>query len=229
MFDAYWPTVWLSIQVAFLCLLLNLLPGIGVAWLLARKSFKGKVVFETLVHVPLVLPPVVTGYFLLILLGKNGWVGAWLDEWFGIRLAFDFSGAVLAAAVMSFPLLVRSLRLAIELVDPGLEIAAATLGARPLRVFWTVTLPLSMPGLLTGVVLAFARGLGEFGATITFAGNISGETRTLPLAVFTYMQMPGRDHEVLVLALIAVALSGGALLASELFSRRLARRLRGRP
>jgi molybdate transport system permease protein len=174
-----------------------------------------------------VLPPGVTGYFLLLLLGRKGWLGAWLADTFGIYLAFEFAGAVIAAAVMSFPLLVRSLRLAIELVDPGLETAAATLGARPLRVFFSVTLPLALPGLITGMVLAFARGLGEFGATITVAGNIAGETRTLPLAVYSYMQTPGRENDVLWLSLIAVGLSAGALLASEWWARRLERRVRG--
>ena len=223
--EADWSALWISLKVALLCLAVISPPGIILAWLLARKPFKGKALVEALVHAPLVLPPVVTGYFLLLALGRKGWIGQWLEAWLDIKLAFNLSGAVVAAAVMSFPLLVRSLRLSIELVDPRLEIAAATLGAKPIKIFFSITLPLALPGLVTGMTLAFARALGEFGATITFAGNIEGETRTIPLAVFSYMQTPGKEQQVMILALLAMTLSVGALLISEWFARRLKQRM----
>ncbi len=222
-----WSAVLISLKVGILCILLIAVPGIAMAWLLARLDFKGKSFIEALIHAPLVLPPVVTGYLLLMLLGKKGWLGSILDQWLGISLAFNTFAAVIAAAVMSFPLLVRSVRLAIELVDPNLEVAASTLGASPLRVFFTITLPLAAPGLATGLTLAFARGLGEFGATMTFAGNIQGETRTIPLAVFSYMQIPGRERDAMILCLMSVALSVGALLISEWWARRMKLRLKG--
>ena len=202
-----------------------LLPGIGVAWLLARKQFYGKVLLDALVHLPLVLPPVVVGYLLLMCFGRRGWIGGWLHENFGIDIAFTWKAAAIAAAVMGFPLLVRAVRLAIELVDVRIEQAARTLGASPWRVFITITLPLSLPGVLAGAVLAFARSLGEFGATITFAGNIEGVTRTLPVAVFTYTQVPGGDGPAMRLVLISVALSLIALVGSELLARRIGRRM----
>jgi len=222
-----WLALWVSLKVATGCLLVITAPGLAIAWVLARKTFPGKALLETAVHVPLVLPPVVTGYLLLLVLGRKGLVGQWLDAWLGVTFAFNTSGAVIAAAVMSFPLLVRAVRLAVELVDPKLEVAAASLGAGPIRVFLTVTLPLSGPGIVTGLMLAFARSLGEFGATIIFAGNLEGITQTLPLAVFTYMQIPDKESSVLWLAVISVLISTGALLLSEMSSRRLQRKMRG--
>ena len=220
-----WSALALSLRVSFWSVAIMLLPGIGVAWLLARKQFYGKVLLDALVHLPLVLPPVVVGYLLLMCFGRRGWIGGWLHENFGIDIAFTWKAAAIAAAVMGFPLLVRAVRLAIELVDVRIEQAARTLGASPWRVFITITLPLSLPGVLAGAVLAFARSLGEFGATITFAGNIEGVTRTLPVAVFTYTQVPGGDGPAMRLVLISVALSLIALVGSELLARRIGRRM----
>ena len=202
-------------------------PGVAAAWLLARGRFPGKTLLDGLIHLPLVLPPVVTGYLLLLLLGRKGPVGAWLYEHLGITLAFNWKGAAVAAGVMAFPLMVRAIRLSVEALDQGLEQAARTLGAGPVRVFFTVCLPLILPGVLTGALLAFARSLGEFGATITFVSNIPGQTRTLPLALYSLVQTPGGESGALRLCLIAVGLSLAALLVSELLSRRLAARLRG--
>ncbi len=222
-----WEALLLSLKVSAWSVAGSLPPGILAAWVLARKRFPGKSVADGLVHLPLVLPPVVTGYFLLIFLGRKGVIGGWLHEVLGITFAFNWKGAALAAAVMAFPLLVRAVRLSIEGVDQGLEAAARTLGAGPVRVFFTVTLPLILPGIITGVILAFARSLSEFGATITFVSNIPGETRTLPLALFTLTQMPGGEAGALRLCLISVAVAFLALIASEALSRRLARRLAG--
>ncbi len=219
--------VLLSLQVAFWSVGLSLPFGIAVAWLLARKTFPGRVLLDGLVHLPLVVPPVVVGYLLLVLLGRQGPIGAWLYDWFGISVIFTWKGAAVASAVMAFPLMVRAIRLSIEAVDRGLEDAAATLGAPPLQVFGTITLPLIMPGILTGVILAFARSLGEFGATITFVSNIPGETRTLPLALFTQVQTPGSENNALRLVIISVVLALAALIISELVSRRLVRRQGG--
>ncbi|HQM87931.1 MAG TPA: molybdate ABC transporter permease subunit, partial [Methylotenera sp.] len=182
--------LWLSLKVALFCVALILVPAIAVAWVLARKSFFGKSLLDSLVHLPLVLPPVVPGFLLLLLLGNQGLIGKYLHNIFGISLAFTWMGAVVASAVMAFPLLVRSTRLSISHVDRDLEIAAQSLGAHPLKVFFTITLPLAMPGIITGLILAFSRSLGEFGATITFVGNIENETRTLPLAIYSYTQIP---------------------------------------
>ncbi len=220
---AEWQAVGLSLQVAALALVIVLPLAVAVAWLLARKRFPGKVLVDALVHLPLVMPPVVTGYLLLVLLGRQGVVGQFLDETFGIVFAFRWTGAAVAAGVMALPLVVRPLRLAFESVDPRLEQAAATLGASPLRVFLTVTLPLAMPGLIAGVILGFAKSLGEFGATITFVSSIPGETRTLSLAIQTLLEIPGREDAALRLTLIAVAISVAALVASELVVRRLRR------
>lgn len=211
----------LSIRVAVMCAGVSAVPGIAVGWLLARRQFPGKSVVDGLVHLPLVLPPVVVGYLLLIVLGRNRPVGRWLHEQAGIDIAFTWWAAVVASAVMGFPLLVRAVRLSIELIDPALERAAATLGASPARVFFTVTLPLSVPGIVTGLLLSFARSLGEFGATITFAGNIAGQTRTLPLALFTYTQIEGGEAAALRLVAISIALSFFALLLSEALARRV--------
>lgn len=215
----------LSLQVAGTALLLMAAPGIAVGWLLARRRFPGKTLVDVAVHLPLVLPPVVTGWLLLSALGRSSPVGSLLAEWFGLRLSFDWKGAVLAAAVMSFPLLVRGVRLAIELADRDVERAAAACGASPLRVLCTVTLPLAAPGILAGLVLAFARCLGEFGATITFAGTAAGQGLTLPVAIWQQDQMPDGDAAVWRLVGISLALSVGALAASEWLSRRLGARV----
>ena len=217
----------LSLLVAFGSVVASLPFGIAIAWLLARYNFYGKTLLDGLVHLPLVLPPVVIGYLLLLLLGRRGPIGGWLYEMFGVTIVFTWQGAALAAAVMAFPLMVRAIRLALELVDRRLEAAARTLGASPMMVFATVTLPLIAPGILTGVVLAFARSLGEFGATITFVSNVPGETRTLPLALFTLLQMPGGEAGAIRLVIISVALALAALVVSEILARRMATRLRG--
>ena len=220
-----WSAVRLSLQVAVWCVVVSLVPGVLVGWLLARRRFPGRALLDAVVHLPLVLPPVVTGYVLLLILGRNGALGGWLERVLGVRIAFTWVAAVIASAVMGFPLLVRAVRLAIELIDQRVEQAAATLGASPTRVFMTVTIPLALPGILTGLILAFARSLGEFGATITFAGNVADETRTLPLAVFTYASQPDGDAPALRLVVLSIALSLLALLASEWLARRAARRL----
>lgn len=210
----------LSVKVATFCTIVICIPGVAVAWLLAKKSFIGKSLLDGLVHLPLVLPPVIPGFLLLLLLGNQGIIGKWLYQTFGISIAFTWVGAVIASAVMGFPLMVRSARLAISQVDVGLEAAAQSLGAHPLRVFFTVTLPLAMPGIVTGLILAFSRSLGEFGATITFVGNIEGETRTLPLAIYTYTQLPGGDMAAMRLVIISMAIALGALMLSEILERR---------
>jgi len=209
----------LSLKVAAAGLAASLPPAIAIAFVLARKDFRGKTLFDAIVHLPLVLPPVVVGYALLILMGTQGPVGSVLEK-LGIVLVFRWTGAALAAAIMGFPLLVRAIRLSIEAVDPRLELAARTLGASKTRVFFTVTLPLSMAGLATGALLAFARALGEFGATITFVSNIPGETRTLPLAIYTATQVPNGDAEALRLSIVSVLVSLVALAVSEWLVRR---------
>ena len=213
----------LSLKVALWGLAGSLPFAIAIAFVLARKSFPGKTLFDAVVHLPLVLPPVVVGYALLVLFGTRGPIGRLLEP-LGIVFAFRWTGAALAAAIMGFPLLVRAARLAIEAVDPRLEVAARTLGARRSRVFFTVTLPLALPGVVTGSLLAFARALGEFGATITFVSNIPGETRTLPLAIYAATQVPGRDAVALRLAVLSVAVSLAALVVSEWLVRRTARK-----
>lgn len=228
MTDAAWQAVWLSVQVSFWATALSLPFGIWVAHLLARGRFVGRQVLNGLVHLPLILPPVVTGYLLLLAFGRQGPVGRMLDEWFGIVLAFRWTGAVLAAAVMAFPLMVRAIRLAIEAVDPKLEAAAATLGASRWQVFATVTLPLIAPGIIAGAVLAFAKAMGEFGATITFVANIPGQTQTLPSAIYAFLQVPGGDGAAFRLVVISVAVAMGALVASELLARRVQARVAGR-
>ena len=222
-----YTAVRLSLRVAFWAVTASLPFGIVVAVVLARGRFWGKTFLEGLVYLPLVLPPVVTGYALLLLFGRRGVLGPFLAERLGIVFAFRWTGAALACAVMGFPLLVRATRLSVEAVDRRLEDAAATLGANRLWVFLTVTLPLMVPGLLAGAVLAFARSLGEFGATITFVSNIPGETQTLPSALYTFTQVPGGEAGALRLSLIAVAVSMLALLAAEVLGRRIARRLQG--
>jgi molybdate transport system permease protein len=214
----------LSLKVALWCTVAIFLPGIAIAWLLARKNFPGKLLLDSLVHLPLVLPPVVPGFLLLLLLGSQGVLGKWLYHSFGISIAFTWIGAVVASAVMAFPLMVRSTRLAISQVDANLEAAAQSLGAHSLRVFLTVTLPLAMPGVLTGLILAFSRSLGEFGATITFVGNVEGETRTLPLAIYTYTQIPGGDLPAMRLVILSMLIALGALMTSELLERQVLKR-----
>ncbi len=205
----------LSLRVAALAVLCSLPLAIAVAYVLARTHFPGKTLVDALVHLPLVLPPVVVGFALLVLFGRHGPVGRVLDDWFGIVFAFRWTGAALASAVMGFPLMVRAIRLSIESIDHRLETAARTLGASRLWVFASITVPLALPGIITGVLLSFARGLGEFGATITFVSNIPGETETLPLAIYTFTQVPGADAQALRLSLIAVVLSVFALVAAE--------------
>jgi molybdate transport system permease protein len=222
-----WQAVALSLRVAFWATVISLPLGIWVAWLLARRDFPGKQVLNGLVHLPLILPPVVTGYLLLLTFGRRGYVGQFLDQWFGIVLAFRWTGAVLAAAVMAFPLMVRAIRLAFEAVDPKLEQAAGTLGASPAWVFVTVTLPLILPGVLAGSVLAFAKAMGEFGATITFVSNIPGETQTLPSAIYAFLQVPGGDAQAFRLVIVSIIVAMGALIASEWIARRVARRIGG--
>jgi molybdate transport system permease protein len=215
----------LSLRVAVWSVAASLPFGLAMAWLLARYEFFGKTLLNGIVHLPLVLPPVVVGYLLLVLFGRRGPLGAWLLDTFGIVLPFTWEGAALAAAVMAFPLMVRAMRLSIEAVDQKLETAARTLGASRTAVFATITLPLIMPGILAGAVLAFARSLGEFGATITFVSNIPGETRTLPLALYSLIETPGGEAGALRLALLSVLLSLAALGASEAIARRLRARL----
>jgi len=210
----------LSLQVALWAIGVSLPLGIAMAWVLVRKTFPGRILLDGIVHLPLIVPPVVVGYLLLVIMGRRGLVGAWLWDTFQISIAFSWQGAAVAAGVMAFPLLVRSIRQELEAVDPKLEQAACTLGARPFVVFVTVTLPLIVPGILTGAILAFARCLGEFGATITFVSNIPGETRTLPLALYTALQSPGGETSALRLVMISVVLALGALLASEYLARR---------
>ena len=215
----------LSLRVAAWSVLCSLPLGILVAYVLARRQFWGKTLIDGLVHLPLVVPPVVVGYLLLVLLGRRGPVGAWLHDWFGITLIFTWKGAAIAAAVMAFPLMVRAVRLSLEAVDTRLEAAARTLGAGRIKVFLTITLPLMAPGILTGAVLAFARSLGEFGATITFVSNIPGETRTLPIALYTATQMPGGEAAAARLAVISILLALAALVTSEVLARHLRRRI----
>ena len=222
-----WDVLGLSLRVAFWSVLISLPPAVAVAMLLARVRFPGKTLFDAFVHLPLVLPPVVVGFLLLLLFGRQGPLGAWLDDWFGLVIAFKWTGAALAAAIMGFPLMVRAIRLSLESIDLKLEAAARTLGADAMRVFLTVTLPLALPGILTGMLLSFARSLGEFGATITFVSNIPGETQTLPLAIYGYTQTPGGDVQALRLSLIAVLLSLAALFISELLVRRATKRIMG--
>ena len=231
---SFWPltageiaALQLSLCVSGWAVLCSLPLGIAAAWVLARLNFPGKSILDGLLHLPLVLPPVVTGYLLLVLLGRRGVVGAWLYKYTGMTFAFNWKGAALAAAVMAFPLLVRSVRLSIESSDAGLESAARTLGAGPVRVFFTVTLPLMTPGIITGLILAFARSLGEFGATITFVSNIEGQTRTLPLALYTFTQMPGGETGAMRLCIISIAIAMVALVISEYMAKRFSRFIKG--
>lgn len=220
-----WAALRLSLLVAVTATAGSLLPGLAIGYLLARGRFWGRSVLDTIVHLPLILPPVVTGYLLLIWFGRRGPIGAFLAEHFGVVLSFRWTGAALACAVMGFPLLVRAIRLSIEAVDTRLEEAAGTLGANPAWVFLVVTLPLILPGLIAGLILSFAKAMGEFGATITFVSNIPGETQTLPSAIYTFTQLPGGEAGAMRLTLISVAVSTAALIASEFMARGIARRL----
>lgn len=215
-----WEIVRLSLKVGSVAVCLTAPIAFGLAWILARHRFPGKVVLDALVHLPLVLPPVVTGWLLLLAFGTNGPFGQILSDWFGFTLMFRWTGAVVAAGVMALPLMVRAMRLSIEAVDRRLEDAAMTLGASRSRTFWTIVLPLAVPGLLAGGVLGFARSIGEFGATITFVSNIPGETRTLPIAIYNALQIPGNEPAVARLSIMAVILSLLALIVSEVLTRR---------
>ena len=223
-----WQALVLSVQVGLVATAVSLPFAVGIAVVLARYSFPGKQVLNGLVHLPLVLPPVVTGYLLLLTFGRYGPVGAFLERAFGIVFIFRWTGAALASAVMGFPLMVRAIRLAVEAVEPRLEQAAGTLGASRLWVFATVTLPLILPGILAGAILGFARDLSEFGATITFVSNIPGQTQTLPLAIYSFLQVPGGDAAALRLVVISIVLAMAALVASEVLASRVARRIAGR-
>ena len=222
-----WEIIRLSVKVALWSVVGSLPLALATAYALARTRFPGKTLFDATVHLPLVLPPVVVGYFLLVLLGQRGPIGAWLESTFGIVVAFRWTGAAIACAVMGFPLMVRAIRLSIEAIDPRLEAAAETLGAGRWGVFLTVILPLALPGILTGMLLSFARSLGEFGATITFVSNIPGETQTLPLAIYSLTQVPGGDAQALRLCLISIVLALVALIFSEMLVRRASQRALG--
>ena len=216
-----WVAMALSLKVAAVAVAFSLPVGIVAAWLLARREFYGKTLLNGLIHLPLILPPVVTGYLLLITFGRKGALGAFLEDDFGLVFSFRWTGAALAAAVMGFPLMVRAIRLSMEAVDRQLEAAASSLGASPAHVFFTITLPLSLPGICAGAILAFAKALGEFGATITFVSNIPGETQTLAALIYTYTQVPEGDSAALRLTVVSIMLSLAALAASEVFARRL--------
>ena len=224
---AEWEAVRLSVRVSLWATLASLPLGILVAHALARWEFRGKQLLNGIVHLPLILPPVVTGYLLLITFGRRGTVGQFLDQWFGIVLAFRWTGAALAAAIMAFPLMVRAIRLAIEAVDPKLEAAASTLGASRPWVFVTITLPLILPGVIAGAILAFAKAMGEFGATITFVSNIPGQTQTIPSAIYAFLQVPGGQEGAGRLVIVAVVIAMAALLLSEVVARRVARMVAG--
>ena len=229
MLDALSPEEWmalrLSLRVAFWATVVSLPFGIALAFLLARRRFWGHAIVNGVIHLPLILPPVVTGYILLLLFGRRGPIGAFLESTFGIVFAFRWTGAALACGIMGFPLLVRAVRLSIEAVDRRLEDAAGTLGAHPAWIFLTVTLPLILPGIIAGMILSFAKAMGEFGATITFVSNIPGQTQTLPSAIYTFTQVPGGDAGAMRLTIISVIVSMGALVMSEMLARRVGQRL----
>ena len=225
--SAEWTAIALSLRIAVVATAVALPFGLAIAWVLARKEFWGKALLDGVVHLPLVLPPVVTGYLLLISFGRRGPIGAFLADYFGLVFSFRWTGAALACGVMGFPLMVRPIRLALESIDRRLEDAAATLGASRFWVFLTITLPLALPGIIAGAVMAFARALGEFGATITFVSNIPGETQTISAAIYTLLQVPGGESQAGRLVLIAIALSLAALIVSEWFARRAGMRLQG--
>lgn len=218
--QAEWSALAISVRVSLLCAFISLPFAVITGWFLARKDFRLKPVLEAFLHVPMVMPPVTTGYVLLLIFGVNGFLGHFLQEKFGIKIAFNFAAAVFASIIVSFPLAVRAVKQAVEMVDERLEDAAEILGASRAKVFFTITVPLAFPGILSGFLLSFTRSLGEFGATITFAGNIFGETRTIPLALFSAMQTPGKEGEAFRLMLISIVISFVAMLASEVVNRR---------
>lgn len=220
-----WSALAISLKVAVVAVIFSLPPGIAVSWALARKEFPGKTLLNGLIHLPLILPPVVTGYLLLIAFGRKGIFGAFLENAFGLVFSFRWTGAALAAAVMGFPLMVRAIRLSIEAVDQRLEDAASTLGAGRWNIFLTVTLPLALPGVFTGAILAFAKAIGEFGATITFVSAIPGETKTLASSIYAYTQVPGGDAGAARLTLLSIIISFAALFASEALARRMTKRI----
>ena len=220
-----WSAVRLSVRVAAVAVAVSLPIAIGIAFLLARGRFWGRALLDALVHLPLILPPVVTGYLLLLSFGRNGALGAFFDDTFGLVFSFRWTGAALACGIMGFPLMVRAIRLSIEAVDHKLEDAASALGANPAMVFLTVTLPLILPGVLAGAILSFAKAMGEFGATITFVSNIPGETQTLPSAIYAFTQVPGGDAGAMRLTLVSIVISVAALLLSEALARRVSRRI----
>jgi len=220
-----WMAVHLSLKVSFWAMTASLVPGILIALLLARGRFWGRSLLNGIVHLPLVMPPVVTGYLLLLTFGRKAPLGAFLADNFGIVFSFRWTGAALACAIMGFPLMVRAIRLSLEAIDRKLEAAAGTLGAHPVWVFLTITLPLALPGIIAGMILSFAKAMGEFGATITFVSNIPGETQTLPSAIYTFTQVPGGDAGAMRLTLISIVISLGALMVSEILARRVSRRI----
>ena len=222
-----WQAVRLSLKVAMVATLVSLPFGVLIAYALARWRFPGRQFLNGLVHLPLILPPVVTGYLLLLAFGRKGFIGEWLDQWFGIVVAFRWTGAVIAAAIMAFPLMVRAIRLSLEAVDPKLEQAASTLGASPVLVFATITLPMILPGIIAGSILAFAKAMGEFGATITFVSSIPGETQTVPSAIYALLQVPGGEGSAARLVIISVVIAMAALLLSEYLARKVASRVGG--
>lgn len=222
-----WQAVFLSLKVSVVAVIASLPLGVLCAYALARWRFPGRLVLNGLVHLPLIMPPVVTGYLLLLAFGRRGFIGEPLEAWFGFTFAFRWTGAALAAAVMAFPLMVRTIRLSIEAVDPKLEQAASTLGASRPSVFSTVTLPLILPGIIAGSIIAFAKAMGEFGATITFVSNIPGQTQTLPTAIYTELQVPGGETQAAQLVIISLVIALAALLASEWLGRAVARRVSG--
>jgi molybdate transport system permease protein len=225
--DYEYQALLLSLKVAGFAILWLVPIGIGLAWLLAKKQFIGKGLVESLVHLPLVLPPVVIGYLLLVMMGRQGFIGSWLNDVFGLVFSFSWKGASLACIVVALPLMVRSIRLSLETVDSKLEEAAATLGASPIKVFFTITLPLMVPGIITGTMLSFARSLGEFGATISFVSNIPGETQTIPLAMYTFIETPGAEMEAARLCAISIAIALGSLMLSEWLNRKTVNKLGG--
>ncbi len=219
--DAELQAIFLSIKVAVYCSLISLPIALWVGYKMARHDFYGKSVIESIIHLPLVMPPVTTGYLLLLMLGSKSFIGQWLMNSFGIKLAFTFHAAVIASVFVSFPLIVRSVRTAMEMVDTGLEEASRILGAGRIKTFFKITVPLALPGIISGTILAFARSLGEFGATITFAGNIEGETQTLPLAIYAYMQVPGKENPTLRLVIVSIVISFVAMTLSEWYIKKI--------
>ncbi|WP_104040954.1 molybdate ABC transporter permease subunit [Vibrio hyugaensis] len=227
MSELEYQALMLSLKVGTYAVVWLIPIGVALAWLLSRKEFIGKSILDSLIHLPLVLPPVVIGYLLLISLGRQGYLGGWLYEHFGLIFSFNWKGAVIACIVVALPLMVRSVRLSLDTVDPKLEHAASTLGASPLKVFVTITLPLTIPGIITGTMLSFARSLGEFGATISFVSNIPGETQTIPLAMYNFIETPGAEMEAARLCIISIALALSTLMISEWLNRKAAARLGG--